>query len=98
LLAVADAKARLELARRIARTGMTVRQVERLAARQPKAPASAAVPALDPNTKAALEELQRKFGTRVILHADRPGHPGQLAFEYYNTADLARLYEQLMRQ
>jgi ParB family transcriptional regulator, chromosome partitioning protein len=98
LLAIADGKARLELARRIARTGMTVRQVERLAARGAKAPATPTAQPIDPNTKAALEELQQKFGARVILHPQRPGHPGQLAFEYYDTADLTRLYDQLMRQ
>jgi ParB family transcriptional regulator, chromosome partitioning protein len=98
LLAIADAKARLELARRIARTGMTVRQVERLAARGSKTPTTAAAQPIDPNTKAALEELQRKFGARVILYRQRPGHPGQLAFEYYDTADLTRIYDQLMRQ
>ena len=99
LLAVADAKARLELARRIARTGMTVRQVERLAAREPKVtPGTPSASSIDPNTKAALAELERKFGARVTLHTARPGHPGQLAFEYYDTADLTRLYDQLMRQ
>jgi hypothetical protein len=34
----------------------------------------------------------------VILHPLRPGHAGQLAFEYYDAADLARLYDRLMRE
>jgi ParB family transcriptional regulator, chromosome partitioning protein len=98
LLAIAESKARLDLARRIARGGMTVRQVERLAARglKPK-PASLAL-SMDPNAKAALEELQRRFGTRVHLQPLRPGRPGQLVFEYYDAGDLTRLYEQLMRE
>lgn len=98
LLSIADPKLRVEIARRVARGGMTVRQVERLASRatQPKAETSA--PSVDPNTKAAIEELQQRFGTRVILHALRPGHPGQLAFEYYNAEDLVRLYDRLMRE
>jgi ParB family transcriptional regulator, chromosome partitioning protein len=99
LLAVSEPKARLELARRIARGGMTVRQVERLASRSGKPPkAEATLPVVDPNTRAALEELQRKFGTRVLLHPMRPGRPGQLAFEYYDAGDLARLYDRLMRE
>jgi ParB family chromosome partitioning protein len=98
LLAILDSKARLELARRIARGGMTVRQVERLAARSLKPRTSSPPPSVDPNTKAALDELQRRFGTRVHLHPLRPGRPGQLAFEYYDTSDLTRLYQQLMRE
>ena len=98
LLAVSNPSARLDLARRIAREGMTVRQVERFAARGPKV--AIAVPAsrsTDPNTKAALEELQRKFGTRVLAHPQRGERPGQLIFEYYDNSDLARLYDQLMK-
>ena len=52
----------------------------------------------DPNTRWALEELQRRFGTKVLLRENRPGHPGQLIFEWYDANDLTRLYEQLMRQ
>lgn len=98
LLGIADPKARLEIARRVARGGMTVRQVERLASRSAHPKPETPAPAVDPNTKAAIEELQRRFGTRVILHAQRPGHPGQLAFEYYDAADLVRLYDRLMRE
>jgi len=98
LLAVDEPKERLELARKSARGGMTVRQLERHVARRgrPK-PATAAV-APDPNTKWAIEELQRKYGAKVVIHSLRPGHPGTLAFEYYDAADLTRLYDQLMRQ
>jgi ParB family transcriptional regulator, chromosome partitioning protein len=98
LLSIADPKARLEIARRVARGGMTVRQVERLASRAAHPKAEPPTPAVDPNTKAAIEELQQRFGTRVVLHALRPGHPGQLAFEYYNSEDLVRLYDRLMRE
>ncbi|HXP79863.1 MAG TPA: ParB/RepB/Spo0J family partition protein [Verrucomicrobiae bacterium] len=98
LLAIADAKTRLDLARRVAHGGMTVRQVERLAARSLKPKADPHAPAVDPNTKWALEELQRRFGTKVNIHPLRPGRPGQLAFEYYDAADLTRLYDQLMRE
>jgi ParB family chromosome partitioning protein len=98
LLAIAEPKERLELARRIARGGMTVRQVERLATRSPKSKPESAVSAVDPNTKWAIEELQRKFGTKILVHPLRPGKPGQLTFEYYDAADLTRLYGQLMRE
>jgi ParB family chromosome partitioning protein len=98
LLAIAEPKARLDLARRIARGGMTVRQVERFAARAARVKPDPPATAIDPNTKWAMEELQRKFGTKVTIHPLRPGRPGQLAFEYYDAADLTRLYDQLMRE
>ena len=98
LLAIADSKERLELARRIARGGMSVRQVERLAARSAKPRPGPSISTVDPNTKAALEALQHRYGTRVLIHGPRPGHPGTLAFEYYDPSDLARIYDQLMRE
>jgi len=96
LLAIADTQARLELSRRIARSGMTVRQVERLAARAPKAKSSRTPFQPDANTKAAIEELQRIYGTRVLVHPGIAGHPGRLTFEYYDDSDLARLYDQMV--
>jgi ParB family transcriptional regulator, chromosome partitioning protein len=96
LLAIADSQERLELSRRIARGGMTVRQVERLATKAGK-PRTARVPFQpDANMKAAVEELQRAYGTRVLVHPKSVGRPGQLIFEYYNDSDLARLYDQLI--
>ena len=98
LLAVNDSKERLELARRIARGGMTVRQLERHVARAGRAKPDPQPKTIDPNTKWAIEELQRKFGTKITIHPLRPGRPGQLVFEYYDAADLTRLYDQLMRE
>ncbi|MGH7836512.1 MAG: hypothetical protein ACREQC_01660, partial [Candidatus Binataceae bacterium] len=84
---------------RIAKGGMTVRQVERFANRvaRPRASASAAALQADPNAKAALEELQRAYGTRVLLQTHRHGKPGQLIFEYYDSSDLTRLYDLLIK-
>jgi ParB family chromosome partitioning protein len=98
LLALPDFDARLEIARRIAKGGMTVRQVERLASRSPREIPVPTSRTVDPNTKSALEELQRRFGTRVLLHAGKQRGTGQLIFEYYNDSDLTRLYDQLMRE
>ena len=98
LLAIADTQARLELSRRIARSGMTVRQVERLAAQAPKPKSSRTPPQPDANTKAAIEELQRIYGTRVLVHPGIAGHPGRLIFEYYDDSDLTRLYDQMVGQ
>jgi ParB family chromosome partitioning protein len=98
LLAIADTNARMSLARRVARGGMTVRQLERLASRASRLRAGASTAPIDPNTKAALDELQREYGTRVLMHPRRAGKPGELIFEYYDDSDLTRLYDQLMRK
>ncbi|HUJ30788.1 MAG TPA: ParB/RepB/Spo0J family partition protein [Candidatus Acidoferrum sp.] len=98
LLAVGDTNERIALARKVARTGMTVRQVERLTARLAKPGHRAQPPRqIDPNTKAAVEELQREYGTRVVIHPAHMKKPGQLIFEYYTDSDLTRLYDILMQ-
>lgn len=96
LLAVTDSAVRLELAKKAAKGGMTVRQVERMATRAPRPAPVPTSRSVDPNTKAALEEIQRRFGTRVLIQR-RQGGSGYLMFEYYNDSDLARLYDQLMK-
>jgi ParB family transcriptional regulator, chromosome partitioning protein len=98
LLAIADTKLRLALAKKIARGGMTVRQVERFAARNLRPRFSASTVPADPNTAAAIEELQRKYGTRVLIRPKMLGKPGQLVFEYYDDSDLTRIYDQLMQE
>jgi ParB family transcriptional regulator, chromosome partitioning protein len=98
LLAISDPHTRLELARRIVAGGLTVRQVERIAARGVEPKSASEPPPVDPNTKWAIEELQRKFGAKVQIHPLRRGKPGHLTFEYYDAGDLTRLYDQLMRE
>ncbi|MGB9403327.1 MAG: ParB/RepB/Spo0J family partition protein [Candidatus Acidiferrales bacterium] len=96
LLAIQDPRGRLECAQRAARGGMSVRQIERLATRagQPRARTAAAI--LDPNTRAAIEELQRKYGTRISIKPGPNGKSGQLILDYYSSTDLTRLYDLLI--
>jgi ParB family chromosome partitioning protein len=95
LLAVADGGFRQALARRAARGGLTVRQIERLAARRTRAQVQSAAKPLDPNTRAALEQLQQTLGTRVTLRPPSKIRPGQLQIEYYDDAQLAGIYDRL---
>src|SRR5712691_7847430 len=88
LLAIPDAGLRQSLAQRAARGGLTVRQIERVAARKSGRSATPPPPAPDANTRAALEELQRNLGTRVTLRPRTKTHPGQLILEYYDDAQL----------
>jgi len=99
LLAVSDAKFRQALAHKASRGGLTVRQIERLAARRNRgdAPNPFAPPQLDANTRAALEQLQHALGTRVSLRPPTKKKPGELAIEYYDDRQLNGLYDKLTR-
>ena len=98
LLAISDAKLRSALALRASRGGLTVRQIERLGSRRSQAPASAeAAPQLDPNTRAALDELQQALGTRVTLRQPTKNRPGELIIEYYDNGQLNGIYDRLVR-
>jgi ParB family transcriptional regulator, chromosome partitioning protein len=97
LLAIEDRKLRSDLALKASRGKLTVRQLERMASRRSRI----AAPALhaqthDPNRQAALEELQRQLGTRVMLQMPAKGRPGQLILEFYDEEQLNGLYERLM--
>jgi len=99
LLAVADPQLRMRYAQRAARGGLSVRQIEKLAARRsrenlPHPPVAAP---LDPNIRSALEELQRHLGTKIILRLRTKARPGQLVLEYYDDAQLMGLYDRLIK-
>jgi ParB family transcriptional regulator, chromosome partitioning protein len=97
LLAVVDAKLRMRYAHRASRGGLTVRQIERLAAR--RARSGGPIPSVpqDANIRSALEELQRHLGTKVLLREKTKGRPGQLVLEYYEETQLMGLYDRLMK-
>lgn len=97
LLAISDSNLRQALAQRAARGALTVRQIERLAARRAHTSARPTEPLLDANSRAAVEELQRHLGTRVSLRPGTKTRPGQLIIEYYDDSQLRALYERLMR-
>jgi ParB family transcriptional regulator, chromosome partitioning protein len=99
LLAVPEQQLRMRYAHRASRGALTVRQIEKLAARrsQGKHPQPPAPPHLDPNIRKALEELQRHLGTRIILHLKTKMRPGQLVLEFYDDAQLMGLYDRLMK-
>jgi ParB family chromosome partitioning protein len=55
------------------------------------------VPEIDPNVRAALEEMARALGTKVRLSL-RPDGGGKLEIEYYSQDDLDRIYSVIVRQ
>jgi len=98
LLAFETASARLAAAKRASDGRLTVRALERLAARSQKRPrAIDEPPHVDPNTRAALEDLQRELGTRVTLRPPKGKRPGELAIEYHEDRQLYALYERLRK-
>jgi ParB family chromosome partitioning protein len=97
LLAVADSQLRMRYAQRASRGGLTVRQIERLAARRSRSGVTVAPGHQDANIRAALDELQRHLGTKVLLREKTKMRPGQLVLEYYEDAQLMGLYDRLMK-
>src|SRR5215469_9950822 len=97
LLAVMDPQLRMRYAQRAARGGLTVRQIERLASRRVRGAKIPSEGPLDPNIREALDELQRRLGTKILLRQKTKMRPGQLVLEYYDEAQLMGLYDRLMK-
>jgi len=97
LLGVAEPSLRMRYAKRAARGGLTVRQIERLGSRRARSARMATETAIDPNIREALEELQRHLGTKIHLREKTRLRPGQLVLEYYDDAQLMGIYDRLMK-
>src|ERR1700737_1255091 len=97
LLAVAEPQVRMRYAQRASRGGLTVRQIERLTARRSRTSNVPGEVQSDANIRAALDELQRHLGTKVLLRPKTKTRPGQLVLEFYEDAQLMGLYDRLMK-
>jgi ParB family chromosome partitioning protein len=97
LLAVADSQLRMRYAQRASRGGLTVRQIERLASRRSRGGGVPTEVHVDANIRAALDELQRHLGTKVLLRQKTKIRPGSLVLEYYDDAQLMGIYDRLMK-
>jgi ParB family chromosome partitioning protein len=94
LLTLTSIEVQREVAEKAVAQGWSVRQTERLTqklatAKQPKQVDEEA--AMDPNVKAALQEMQRVLGTRVRI-IEKPRKGGRIEIEYYSADDLDRIY------
>jgi len=85
------------LAEKAVSQGLSVRQVERAVQRmtEPREPGDTEERALDPNIKAAIEELERVLGTRVRI-VQTSTRRGRMEIEYYSQDDLQRIYEMIV--
>jgi ParB family chromosome partitioning protein len=52
---------------------------------------------IDPNVKAAIQEMQRALGTRVRI-VEKPKKGGRIEIEYYSPDDLDRIYSMIVRE
>jgi ParB family chromosome partitioning protein len=97
LLALTDEAVQRSLAREIVAKGLSVRETEQLARKEAASAAEATAPAaprVDPNTRAAEEQLRIALGTRVTIV--RKGSGGRLQIEFTSEEELQRLYEMLI--
>jgi ParB family transcriptional regulator, chromosome partitioning protein len=82
-----------EVAEKVVAQGLSVRQVESLTqrmteTRKAKSPKEVAV---DPNVRAAIEELERVLGTKVRI-LEKSNNTGKIEIDYYSSEDLDRIY------
>lgn len=93
LLALTDEELQRKLAEKIVAQGLSVRQVERMTKHltEPRDPTAEEEEPVDPNVKAALEEMARVLGTRVRI-VEKSNNRGRIEIEYYSQEDLDRIY------
>ena len=102
LLGVEDVDAQRRIARKIIDQDLSVRATERLvrlmsqAGRRSAKTSRKAQPA-DANVRAAESKLRRHFGTQVRIVESKGVDSGKIELEFYNQADLDRLYSLLMQ-
>ncbi len=84
-----------EIAEKTTAQGLSVRQVERLISKMTESRNPKSVeekpPAIDPNVRAAVDELERALGTRVRI-VEKSENRGRFEIEYYSTDDRDRIY------
>jgi ParB family chromosome partitioning protein len=106
LLNVASEAAQVDICQRVINQQLSVRETERLA-KSLASPGSVTQPTkveikangseLDPNVRAALDEIAMALGTKVRLYAKSPSS-GRLEVEYYSQEDLDRIYGVITKQ
>ncbi len=95
LLNITDPEAQLAACQRVIQNGLSVRETEAYVKKLTDPPKPHAdppePPALDPNVRAALDDIAMALGTKVRL-ISRSESSGRLEIEYYSQEDLDRIY------
>jgi len=103
LLNITDEREQWRACEQILEKGLSVRETERLvksltsAPEPPKERLESQAPEVDPNVRAALDEIGMALGTKVRLVA-RSENTGRLEIEYYSQDDLDRIYSVIVKQ
>ncbi|HKS95808.1 MAG TPA: ParB/RepB/Spo0J family partition protein [Terriglobia bacterium] len=100
LLSLDSAASQVHLAQLIVKRGLSVRQVEAMVEGEGNAETSSKAESkpkeVDPNTKAAILEMERSLGTRVRIVGDE--QRGRIEISYFSSDDLNRIYAHIVRQ
>lgn len=102
LLSLDSEDAQRRMARRVVDEDLSVRRTERLVrpdseGRTKRVKMSARTSEEDPNVRAAETKLRRSLGTQVRILEPAGARAGRIELEFYNQADLDRLYHLLVR-
>lgn len=96
LLALPSPEQQVELANKVAQEGLSVRQVEKhvqkLTTPREESAEIKEEPRVDPNVKAAIQEMERILGTRVRI-VQKNENRGRIEIEYYTGDELSRIYD-----
>lgn len=100
ILGLPSAEEQVEVAEKTAAQGLSVRQVEalvqgRTSDRTNGKSGKRREVLVDPNVKAAVDQLERVLGTRVRI-VELSDTRGRIEIEYYSQAELDRLFEQIV--
>jgi ParB family transcriptional regulator, chromosome partitioning protein len=100
ILGLRSAEEQIEIAEKTAAQGLSVRQVETLVQERTSERAkgksgSRREMLVDPNVKAAVDQLERALGTRVRI-VELSEQRGRIEIEYYSQAELNRLFERIV--
>jgi ParB family chromosome partitioning protein len=94
LVALPDDAAQRRVAREVVAKGLSVRETEALVRRETRPPSPPPPPRrIDPNTRAAEEQLKLALGTSVRIV--RKGTGGRIEIDFTNEDELQRLFETL---
>ena len=94
LLSLPTPELQREVAEKSVAQGWSVRQIERVTQKmtEGRKPKHVDEVEIDPNVKAAIQELQRVLGTRVRIIEKPKQKGGRIEIDYYGPDDLDRIY------
>ena len=97
LLSLPTGELQREVAEKAVAQAWSVRQTERVTQRmlETRQPKKASEVDLDPNVKAAIQELERVLGTKVRI-VEKAKQRGKIEIDYYSSEDLDRIYSAIV--